>query len=123
MIPTCSCIWPSRRKTPKFSSIDEPSSSRIFHGRSPPPFVRASSVSSSDCASATADSGTSAWSTSSAASAAACPARRPKVIVSISELPPRRLAPCTETHATSPAAYSPASSVAPSASVATPPMW
>ena len=32
------------------------------------------------------------------------PARRPKVIVSISELPPSRFAPWTETQATSPAA-------------------
>ena len=37
-------------------------------------------------------------------SAASAPARRPKVIVSISALPPRRFAPCTEMHATSPAA-------------------
>ena len=40
----------------------------------------------------------------SAHSAAERPARRPNVIVSISELPPRRLAPWTETQATSPAA-------------------
>ena len=33
-----------------------------------------------------------------------CPARRPKTIVSSSELPPRRLAPCTLTQAHSPAA-------------------
>ena len=39
--------------------------------------------------------------------AAAAPARRPKTTVSRSELPPRRFAPCTETHAHSPAAYSP----------------
>ena len=35
------------------------------------------------------------------------PARRPKTIVSNRELPPSRLAPCTLTHAHSPAAYKP----------------
>ena len=48
----------------------------------------------------TADSGTSAPLRFATASSAACrPARRPKTIVSISELPPSRFAPCTETQA------------------------
>ena len=55
-------------------------------------------------ASRSADSGTSIVVFDSAHSAAARPARRPNVIVSMSELPPRRLAPCTDTHAHSPAA-------------------
>ncbi len=40
----------------------------------------------------------------SAHSAAARPARRPNVIVSMSELPPSRFAPWTDTQAASPAA-------------------
>ena len=59
----------------------------------------------------------------SAHSAACRPARLPYVIVSISALPPSRFAPCTETHATSPAAYRPSSDVCPQTSVSTPPMW
>ena len=35
------------------------------------------------------------------------PARRPNTLMSSSELVPSRLAPCTDTQATSPAAYSP----------------
>ena len=35
------------------------------------------------------------------------PARRPKTLMSSSELVPSRLAPCTDTQAHSPAAYSP----------------
>ncbi|CKR59595.1 Uncharacterised protein [Mycobacterium tuberculosis] len=35
------------------------------------------------------------------------PARRPKTLISNSELVPSRLAPCTDTHAHSPAAYRP----------------
>ena len=53
---------------------------------------------------------------------AALPARRPKTIVSSSELPPRRLAPCTLTQAHSPAAYNPGIRVTPSRSVSMPPM-
>ena len=40
----------------------------------------------------------------SARPAACSPERRPKISVSSSEFAPRRLPPCTETHATSPAA-------------------
>ena len=50
------------------------------------------------------------------------PGPRPKTIVSISELPPSRLAPCSDTQATSPAAKTFSISVQPSTSVATPPM-
>ena len=46
--------------------------------------------------------------------AACSPERRPKISVSSSEFAPRRLPPCTETHATSPAAYSPGIVVWPS---------
>ncbi len=55
-------------------------------------------------------SGASGSSTSSAVvaySAAAMPARRPKTLMSSSELVPSRLEPCTDTQATSPAAYRP----------------
>ncbi len=44
-------------------------------------------------------------------SAAAMPARRPKTLMSSSELVPSRLAPCTDTQATSPAAYRPGTTV------------
>ena len=58
-----------------------------------------------------------------AARRAACsPERRPKISVSSSEFAPSRLPPCTETHATSPAAYRPGIEVAPQMSVLTPPM-
>jgi hypothetical protein len=56
------------------------------------------------------------------------PARRPKTLMSSSELVPSRLDPCTETQATSPAAYRPGITVwlSPSASalmfVGTPPI-
>ena len=56
-------------------------------------------------------------------SAAACPARRPKVTVSMSELPPRRFAPCTDTQAASPAAHRPGTTVSPQTSTSTPPIW
>jgi hypothetical protein len=46
----------------------------------------------------------------------------PKTMVSRSELPPRRLAPCTETQAHSPAAYDPVSDVAPSVSLSISPI-
>ena len=54
--------------------------------------------------------------------AACSPERRPNTSVSSSELAPRRLPPCTETHATSPAAYRPGMPVWPSTSVFTPPI-
>ena len=50
------------------------------------------------------------------------PARAPKTRHSGSELEPSRLAPLMLTHAVSPAAYRPASGVAPSMSVGTPPI-
>ena len=59
---------------------------------------------------------------SAAYSAAARPARAPKTRHSGSELEPSRLAPLMLTQAVSPAAYSPASGVAPSMSVWTPPI-
>ena len=62
----------------------------------------------------TSEAGSSGSSTKSAFwlySAAAMPARRPNTLMSSRELVPRRLAPCTETHATSPAAYSPGTTV------------
>ena len=54
--------------------------------------------------------------------AACLPERPPKTSVSSSELAPSRLPPCTETQATSPAAYRPGIGVRPSESVFTPPM-
>ncbi len=67
--------------------------------------LRLTSAWISRSASRAAESGTGVGGpAASAASAAARPARRPKVIVSISELPPRRFEPWTETQATSPAA-------------------
>ena len=57
-----------------------------------------------------------------AKSAAARPARAPKTSSSVSEFDPRRLAPLMLTHAASPAAYRPASGVAPSMSVEIPPI-
>ena len=103
MIPICASIFSGRRKTPKLSSIDWPSSSRIAHGRSPSVFARRPFTQPSASARAASPSPGGAGAPS-AYSAAACPERRPNVIVSISELPPSRLAPCTETQATSPAA-------------------
>ena len=55
-------------------------------------------------------------------SAAALPDRAPNTRHSGRELEPSRLAPLMLTHAVSPAAYSPASGVAPSMSVETPPI-
>ena len=65
---SCSFIWFSRRKTPKFSCIVFASSSRICHGRSPS--RRSSSVFSSRSASASADGGTATVVCVSAQSAA-----------------------------------------------------
>ena len=98
---------------PALSYIEVASSSRTSHGRCPP--ERAKIARTRASASRTADSGTSAPLRFASASSPACrPARRPNVTVSISELPPRRLAPCTETHAHSPAAYRPGRIVWPS---------
>ena len=55
-------------------------------------------------------------------SAAARPARAPNTSSSGKEFEPRRLAPLMLTQATSPAAYNPASGVAPLMSVCTPPI-
>jgi hypothetical protein len=107
---------------PALSYMTSVSSSRTLYGRSPPERAKIEAIRRSW--SRTADSGTSAplrWATAS--SPACLPARRPNTIVSISELPPRRFAPCTETHAHSPAAYRPGSTVLPSTSAETPPMW
>ena len=49
-------------------------------------------------------------------------ARRPNTIVSRREFAPTRFAPCTLTHAASPAEYSPRTAVSPSTSVLMPPM-
>ena len=103
MISICRSIFSGRRKTPKFSSIDVPSSSRIAHGRSPSVFASSDFTHASASARAASPPPFTAGAPS-AYSAAAWPERRPNVIVSISEFPPRRLAPCTETHADSPAA-------------------
>ena len=95
MISSWRSIFSSWRKTPKFSSIEAPSSSRIFHGPLALACGRAARSTRARrrrCA----DSGTvHGPCCESAHSAAARPARRPKVIVSISELPPRRFAPWT----------------------------
>ena len=48
---------------------------------------------------------------SAAYSAAYIPARRPNTLMSSSELVPSRFAPCTDTQATSPAAYRPGMTV------------
>src|SRR5262249_4525706 len=52
----------------------------------------------------------------------ASPARAPKTSPSSNELLASRFAPCTPVHATSPAAYKPASVVRPCVSVLTPPI-
>ena len=110
------------RKMPASSYMTVDISSRTSHGRWPPSRAKMALICAAE--SRTRDSATSAPLRCSMASAAAwLPARRPKVIVSISELPPRRFAPCTETHAHSPAAYRPGMIVCPSTSVSTPPMW
>ncbi len=90
------------------------SSRRMFATRSVPVEVRSRSICST-----TRASGFSGSSTNSARweySAAAMPARRPNTLMSSSELVPRRLAPCTDTQATSPAAYRPGTTVVLSAS-------
>ena len=68
MISICFVIFSSVRKTAKFSSIELPSSSRSFHGRSPS--ARSSSSRSFASASRSADSGTSTVVCESAHSAA-----------------------------------------------------
>ena len=91
------------RKMPALSYMIVVSSSRTCHGRSPPERAKIARMRRSSSRSAA--SGTSAPLRFSAASSPAWrPARRPNVTVSMSELPPRRFAPCTETHAASPAA-------------------
>ena len=69
------------------------------------------------------------WSEASANSVMAMPPRRPNTTMSSSEFVPSRFAPCTETHAHSPAAYSPGTGVSsgptttrPSVSVGMPPI-
>ncbi len=85
------------------------SSRRSVATRSVPVEERSRSICST-----TRDSGFSGSSTKfafCAYSAAAMPARLPKTLMSSSELVPRRLAPCTDTQATSPAAYRPGTTV------------
>ena len=70
----------------------------------------------------TAPATTAGIATSRRARPACAPARLPKISVSSSELPPRRLAPWHETQAVSPAAYRPGDRRAPSTSTLTPPI-
>ena len=60
-----------------------------------------------DTTRASGSAGRSARSAPTAYSAAARPARRPNTLMSSNEFVPSRFAPCTDTHATSPAAYRP----------------
>ncbi len=92
-----------------FASMVSCSSRRSVATRSLPVEVRSRSICSTTNASGF--SGSSTKSALWAYSAAAMPARRPKTLMSSSELVPRRLAPCTETQATSPAAYRPGTTV------------
>ena len=95
----------SVRKTMAFSVISSWRASRMSATRlSPVPLLSCSIRSRT---SASGSLGSSAKSTSPTYSAMCLPPRRPNTTMSSSELVPRRLAPCTETHAHSPAAYSP----------------
>ncbi|CAM5269707.1 hypothetical protein SCYAM73S_04707 [Streptomyces cyaneofuscatus] len=104
----------SVRNTITLASMHSCSSVRSSATRSVPVELRSRSTWS-----ATSWAGFSGSSTKSfftAYSAAAMPERLPKTLMSSSELVPRRLAPCTETQATSPAAYRPGTTVVLSAS-------
>ncbi len=116
----------SVRNTITLASIVSWSSRRRSATRSLPVESRSFSIWAT-----TRDSGFSGSSTKSALaeySAAAMPDRLPKTLMSSSELVPRRLAPCTDTQATSPAAYRPGTTVvlsdrtSPSTLVGMPPM-
>ena len=121
MISWAFCRPSASRNTAAYWFIVSPSSSLIADTRRPPSerlmIARiALSVSVTRVGGVVGIGMCSAW------SAACSPERRPKISVSSSELAPSRLPPCTDTQATSPAAYRPGIVVWPSTSVLTPPM-
>ncbi len=99
----------SVRNTMTLASMVSCSSRRIAVTRSVP--VESRSRSTCSTTSSAGFSGSSTKSAVCAYSAAAMPARLPNTLMSSRELVPRRFAPCTDTQATSPAAYRPGTTV------------
>ena len=122
MISSASCRPSSSRNTAHFSFIIVPSSSLISETRRPAVLAADDRVDPPLLVGQRRLARRVGIAIPLARSAACSPERRPKISVSSSEFAPRRLPPWTETHATSPAAYRPGMSVAPSTSVLTPPM-
>ena len=126
MTPRASFIEASVRKTWTLRSIVSWRARRRSATRSPLSRVRI--VSTMPSTSPAGLAGRSTNGAFAAYSAAAMPARRPKTLMSNRLLVPRRLDPCTETQATSPAAKRPGTtsvllrSTSVSTLVGTPPM-
>ena len=106
------------RTTNARSNIASCSSARMSATRSPAERVRIPS--SSSRVRSVASAGSSSSAPSSQYRTMSSPPRRPNTTMSSSEFVPSRFAPCTETHAHSPAAYRPGTTVssAPSTTLA-----